>query len=328
MVDLSKNEYQGEPSPEVASALSGAELRFYSRTSSLKQRIAKELSISVDWVHLGNGAEEVLVELFQSLVRFPKEERKVLMPDLTWPFYDRYLADADAIKVEFPLTADFSYDTKTIVERLKTENPRMTVICSPNNPTSSVISSDSLEAILENATGIVVVDQTYLGFAKEEDYLSLLPKHKNLVIVRSFSKFYGLAGARIGYGLIHPETAANLCLPQRMLGLSTLIESLGIAALDSHSFYKEQASRIAKDRDIITDALNRTEVFFAPPSKTNFVFFKGSQKEIELFEKILTTEGIKIYVFPEGKYRGWVRFGIGNKEHTESILKTLKQFPS
>jgi histidinol-phosphate aminotransferase len=324
MSDLSRNEYHRRPSPEVLTALKESEVRFYSRTHGLRNKIAEIIGTTPERVRVGNGAEELLVELFQSMLRLPAGERVILMPDRTWPLYDVYLKDACVKKVEFPNGDATTYDARVIVEALHAHTPQMTILCSPNNPTSSVIAPEELETVLQNTKGIVVLDQTYHGFDNtDQNYTPVFDTYPNLVILRSFSKKYGLAGARIGWTLIHEETAQRVGLPRRMLGLSTIIENLGIAALDSQDHYDEQAREIVAERDSLIHTINATNKFYAPPSKTNFVFLRGPVHQLATK---LAEYDIKIHVFPEGTYDGWARFGIGTKKDTAAILSIFTKW--
>ena len=330
MKDLSKNENQYPPSPLVAKALKEKiEAKFYLREPKLQLNIAEFVGVDSSYIYIANGAEEVLINIFQGVSKRSVSERKILLANYSWPFYDFYIKDAEAEIVRFELGNNFEYIVEPIRKCYLEKSPSLIVLCSPNNPTSSIIREQSLKEILEfvDKDCIIVIDETYKGFVeKEHNYIHLFNKFKNLIIVRSFSKFYGLAGVRIGYGLIHPGTKLKLKLPSNRLGLSVFMEKLGIAALESTGYYKEVAAKIVTDRDKIIKSINETKLFNACNSNTNFVFMWSPQDEISTLVKKFENCEIKVFVFTEEPYKGYLRFGVGLEEDTEKILNIFTSY--
>src|SRR6266516_7151642 len=163
--------------------------------SSLIARLAEFSGWTSDGVLVGNGSNE----LIQALLMVTVEEGKcVLISEPTFALYRQITTVLGGEVISLPLNADLSYDVTALKDAVRDLQPEVTIVCSPNNPTGCVLSDDDLRLLLESTNGVVVVDEAYHEFA-EHSVVPLLQDHKNLVVLRTFSKAMALAALRIGY---------------------------------------------------------------------------------------------------------------------------------
>ena len=199
------------------------------------------------------------------------------------------------------------------------------MITSPNNPTGNSINLADFEKILNIAdkTTLVVLDEAYFGFDKnynQQDFLSFLEKHENLMILRSFSKLYALAGLRIGFALCGTKVKEILHYQNYYLGGSRILEEVAISALESEDYYKNLAEEIIKDRENFITEVNKLKNFKAFNSKANFVLVKVDESVKKLLEQELDNIDFSISKFV---FENFMRVSIGSKQHTEKFLEVL-----
>jgi histidinol-phosphate aminotransferase len=329
MKDLSLNEHHYPPAPNVLAAVRECDVRYYAPSHTLRngleplqEKIGDKFGVDPSWVRLTAGAEEGLVEIIHAQ-RVGWMHSPVLLPEKTWPVYYPHIKDAGLFAYHFEMEDTWSYDPDKIQEAIDLTKPSLVLLCSPNNPTSHVICRSDLEELLENKADFAV-DETYWGFSsQQENYGTLLRDHQNLMLIRSFSKFYGLAGARIGYMIVHPDTQKRFGLSNKKMGLNVFSERLATAALESHDYYADCAKKIMNDRDAIINAINLRWKCGAPPSETNFVFFRQTHEVSSKIRRRFEEEGYKIQIFENGPFNGHVRFGIGTQADTQKILKII-----
>ncbi|MFN2388095.1 MAG: histidinol-phosphate transaminase [Actinomycetota bacterium] len=228
-----------------------------------------------DWPRPGlwvaNGSNEVFMHLF---LAFGGPERSSMTFEPTYSLHTLIPRIAGTRTVQVARTDDFAIDVDAAVEAIVTDRPEIVIVCSPNNPTGDVEPLGAVEALLEHAPGIVVVDEAYAEFASpDESVRGLLGEHPNLVLTKSFSKAWRLAGARIGYMLAHPSLVAELARVRLPYHLSAVTQIIGEAAIRHSDETLELARAIAHERDRIAVELQALGVR-SYPSRANFVLFE------------------------------------------------------
>ena len=173
-----------------------------------------------------------------------------------------------------PRDENFGIDLDRAVDRLHLERPDIVIACSPNNPTGNQEPLSTIRALLEEAPGLVVVDEAYIEFGEPEgSAVSLLDEHPNLVVTRTFSKAWRLAGVRLGYMLAHPQLIADLARVRLPYHLSSISQAFGIAALRHRSEMLEAVHALAEERDRMAVELQAMGLR-SHPSQANFVLFE------------------------------------------------------
>lgn len=272
-VKLNTNECPYPPSPRVAEALAreigadGASLRLYPnpRSSALRAAVAKlhGHGLREENVCVGNGSDDILNLLIRAFVT------REAAAGFTLPSYSLYpvlveIQDGSSQLVEFDRAMTLP------VERIARSTARAFFLTSPNAPTGMAFSNRDLERVLATYRGLFVVDEAYAPFANE-NALPLLAKHPNLVIVRTLSKAYALAGIRVGYALAAAENIDVLDRVRDSYNVNRLSQVAAVAALGDTAYYDGVIEKVKATRDRAVAALNRRG-WFTYPSQSNFVF--------------------------------------------------------
>lgn len=319
-IKLNTNESPFPPSPSVAALINSAEiadLRLYSDPSQavLRKKLADYYGAAPENVLVSDGSDEVLNFCFMCFAK-----GRAVFPDITYGFY-KVLCDLHSIDYRLvPLEADFTVDAEKFAG-----TGVFTVIANPNAPTGIALPVRDIERIVaSNPNSVVVVDEAYVDFGAES-CLPLINKYDNLVVVRTYSKSFSLAGARIGYcfadaGLIADlDRIRNSCNPYNVGRLSLLA---GVAAIDDAPYYELNCGRIAVNREYTTARLKDLG-FSVLPSSANFVFAshpKIGGRELYLG---LKERGILVRHFETPRINDHVRITIGTKEQSDALISAL-----
>ncbi len=335
---LDRNENQYGPAPacfEVLRQVGLHELSFYSRDykrnvkSKLSERLAEDLQLPEERILLSYGSEDMLKQAIHCYLR---SGEKILVPNLSWWYYKSVAAEVNGLAVEYPLVEgleDFSYSTDRILELMKKEKPRILLIASPNNPTGNSLPNQDLHTILEETRDtLLILDEAYRGFTDDSrnDSVQHVKTFDNLLILRTFSKFYALAGMRIGYACAGKGLSRLTKFSTRYLGYNLLSELLALAALDSQSYYENMRTKIISEREKYVRKLDAQPGWKPYQSDANFLLVRvppgiGKELKASLLEKRIV---VKFY--DEGILRDCVRITIGTEEQNDLLLRALKEF--
>jgi len=214
----------------------------------LKSEISKLKNINVENIFLGNGSDEVIDLLFRIFTNPGKDEALTFTP--TYGMYEVAANINDAELLQIPLDDDFqiSVDEK-LKNTLQNENLKLVFICSPNNPTGNLIQKNAVDFILENFGGIVIIDEAYIDFAIQESWISQLEKYPNLVVMQTFSKYWGLAGLRVGMAFSNPEIIQLLNKVKPPYNISILNQEAVLKTLENASEIQKQSVFILSERE-------------------------------------------------------------------------------
>jgi histidinol-phosphate aminotransferase len=237
----------------------------------LLEALAQQVGHPAEGVWLANGSNEVFLHLF---LAFGGNDRSVMVFEPTYSLHSLIPRITGSRVVTEERDEVFAVDVERALAAIERHGPDIVVLCSPNNPTGNPESRATVEAILDHAPGLVVVDEAYDEFApvgtSARDLLSHSP---NLVIVKTFSKAWSLAGARLGYLLAHPELVADLARVRLPYHLSTPTQLLGEAVLEHIGLMREPIENVAAERDRLIVGLQALGVK-TYPSRANFVLFE------------------------------------------------------
>jgi histidinol-phosphate aminotransferase len=271
-VKLNTNECPYPPSPRVAEALrqeiggGGASLRLYPNPKSvpLRQAVAKLHGLREENVCIGNGSDDIL----NLLVRCYADREAAA--GFTWPSYSLYpvlvgIQDGRAQVIEFDRSM------KLPAAQIADSGASVFFLTSPNAPTGVGFATAEIEALLRSFRGLLVVDEAYAPFARE-DAISLLACHPRLVVVRTLSKAFALAGIRVGYALAHPEVIGVLDRVRDSYNVNRLSQAAALAALGDPEYYAGVVGRIRATRDRCLRQWSEGRGWFTYPSEANFIF--------------------------------------------------------
>lgn len=326
---LASNENPLPTTPSVVAAVSAAaaELNRYPSMGdeTLREALAAYIGRGTTAANFvtGNGGCDVLFMLANGFLS-PGDEAIICPP--TFPVYEWSVRRVGATLVKAPLTADFAYDVETILAAV-TERTRLIYLCSPNNPTGGILPQAALDQLLAHLPEHVVVisDEVYNQFNTAADYAnSYRPLHagRNLIIVHSFSKVFGLAGLRLGYAIAPPALAEYIGRMRLPFHLSHLSMAAGMAALAERDYVEKSVELIVGERRRIYDALRQRPFVTVYPSEANFLLFKPAQDSKEMAEQ-LQQRGVIVRDLHGFYLPGYLRVSIGQPQENDCFLAAL-----
>lgn len=319
---LSSNENPFPPHPAVVEAIAAASVNRYpdGGAVALRERLAERIGVSIDEVHVGAGSVAILQQLISAAAGAGDE---VLYAWRSFEAYPGLVTVAGATGVTVPVLPDGRHDLPAMAAAV-TDRTRVVLVCTPNNPTSAVVTTAELEAFLAAvpATVLVVLDEAYREFVTDPhavEGLSLLERHPNLVVLRTFSKAYGLAGLRVGYA-VGPayilDAARSASIP---LSVTEPAQRAALAALDHEAELRERVDELVERRARVRDGL-RAAGWDIPEPHGNFVWL-ATGDETATAAAVLERHGIVARVFaPEG-----IRVSIGEEESVDPLLRAAAE---
>ncbi len=336
IIYFDRNENNYGPAPKCFDILKNADLTkisFYSKVftkgvkSILSERLAKEFNIDEKNVLLGYGAEDLLKQVVQC---YMNESQKIMIPTYSWWYYKAMADEVNGQNVEYPLIEGedtFYYDVKTMLELFENEKPSVVLISSPNNPTGNSISKENLFKVLEAfKEAVVVLDEAYWYDSSNEYVKDLIQKYPNLIVIRTFSKYYALAGMRIGFALVG-ENHKNLAkFTNRYLGFNRLNEEVAIAALDSAEYYNGIADKMCEDRKLYFDELSKLPGFKVYKSNANFILVKIPKEIMSPLKEFLTGKNLIVKFMNEELLNSHLRISLGTQEQNKMVIEAIKEF--
>jgi len=323
IIKLASNENPLGPSPKALAVLADAAKTLHRYPDGgafrLRTALADRWKVSLDQVILGNGSDEIIGMLARAFLS-PGDE--AVMADNTFVIYRMEVTASHGVPVIVPLK-DGRHDL-TAMARAITPRTKLLFVCNPNNPTGTMVSAADVDALMAQvpAHAIVVFDEAYCEYARDPhfpDGLGHVRREHNVIVLRTFSKIYGLAGLRIGYGVTTAEIAGYLNRVRPPFNANSLAQRAALAALGDEE-------HVAKSR-----AMNQTEMASVRaglialglqplPSEANFLYFDAGRDGRIVFEALLR-EGV-IVRHIEGNH---VRVTIGLPEENRQFLQALKQ---
>ncbi len=325
LVRLSANENAFGTSPEVAKALddwhyAGTNLYPDSNAAALRKGIATRFNVSEDDLLFGNGLDEV-IELLCRVILSPGDE--VIDPALTFSEYRLHSEIEGAVIKDVPLDGA-GYLNLALIKKEITDRTRMIWLCNPNNPTGTFLSASTIAAFLKDvpAETTVIVDEAYIDFVDEKhaSVVELTKQYANLVVLRTFSKAYGLANFRVGYAVCHSPLMGYLQAARLPYNLSTFAEIAATAAFKDQEFIKQVTDTVIVERRKWESFLTRQKLPFYD-SAANFVFFQAP--DANQLHTYLLKHG---YLLRNGLKPGWLRVSIGYPEDNAAVQKLITDF--
>lgn len=319
---LSSNENPYPPHPAVMAAIADTSPNRYpdALAGDVRRRLAARYGLDADRVHVGAGSVSVLAQLIAA-VAAPADE--VLYPWRSFEAYPGLVTVAGATSVTVPNRPDHGHDIAAMIAAI-TPRTRAVIVCSPNNPTGTIVTRDEFAELMAAVPDdvLVLLDEAYIEFVSDADAVhgpELLDEHPNLVVLRTFSKAYGLAGLRIGYALGHPAILAAARTTAIPLSVTEAAQRAALAALDHDAELLEQVTELAARRD---DVWERLEALGAgvPRPHGNFVWFPAGPATNEVAEVFLTHGIVARALGQDG-----VRVTIGEAESVDTLLSAAAE---
>jgi histidinol-phosphate aminotransferase len=320
-VKLNTNESPLPPSPRVFDAIKAAtdgSLRLYPSPTAAPAReaIANHFGLDQSQVAVGNGADE-LIEM--CLRAFIGAGDRVAFPTPTYPLLDPLLAIHEAVPSPNPTGEMFTWSSE-----LMDDPAPLKFLVNPNSPTGTWHGRASVERALIRSQGVVVLDEAYVDFAPESQ-LGLLARHENLLILRTMSKSYALAGMRIGFALGSPELIADLDAVKDSYNVDRLAIVAARAAIEDEEHHRKIVDHVVAERHWLEEKLLELG-FEHSPSEANFVFVKPTTgNSAAAVADALREQRILVRHYDREPIAGWFRITVGTRAQHERLLGALKE---
>jgi histidinol-phosphate aminotransferase len=320
-IKLNTNESPLPPSPRVIEAIKAAtdeSLRLYPSPTAApaRQAIAKHFGLAPMQVTLGNGADE-LIEM--CLRAFAGAGDRVAYPTPTYPLLEPLCRLHDAVPSPNPSGELFTWSPE-----LMDDPAPLKFLVNPNSPTGTWHGGPSVERVVKRSKGVVVLDEAYVDFAFESQ-VALLAKHDNLLILRTMSKSYALAGMRIGFALGSPELIAALDAVKDSYNLDRLAIVAATAAIQDEEHHRKIVDHVVGERRWLELQLHELG-FEHSPSEANFVFVKPTMGNVgAAVVDALRQRRILVRYYDRDPIAGWFRITVGTRVQHERLLSALKE---
>ncbi len=326
LIKINTNENPYPPSPDVLAAITrelgegGRNLRLYPNTdaAAVINAVCELYNLLPEQVFVGNGSDEVLAFAFKA---FWDADRPILTPAISYSFYPVY-AELYGIPItQIPMNVGLTVDVQAFAEGVGG-----VVIANPNAPTSIALSLDDIRRILDaHPQDVVLVDEAYVDFGGESS-LELINEYPNLLVVRTLSKSYSLAGLRIGFAVGSPELIEGINRVKNSFNsysVDRLAMVAGAAALLDTAYFKETTDKVVATRERISNELKGLG-FEVLPSGTNFLFARHTNYSgLELLEH-LKMNGILVRHFNSPGIANYLRISVGTDYEMDCLVTALR----
>jgi histidinol-phosphate aminotransferase len=322
VIKLNTNENPYPPSPRVFAALRkeiDRSLRLYPEplADSLRAVAASVYGVKPENVMAGNGSDEILSIIMRCFVG---ARDRVAFPAPTYSLYDTLIAiqEGERISVDYPL--DFS-----LPEALASQDAAVTFVCNPNSPSGTLLPLQDIERLARNVSGLLVVDEAYIDFAETEgaSTLPLLRHLPNLIVLRTFSKSFSLAGMRIGLAFAPEEIISGLIKVKDSYNLNRLSITAATAALQDRDWMYRNVQRIQRGRRRLAAELKKMG-FYVYPSHANFLMARKKDHNLKAMYEALRSKKILVRYFDVPGLRDCLRITVGTPGEIQSLLKQMQ----
>ncbi|WP_211233932.1 histidinol-phosphate transaminase [Salibacterium aidingense] len=319
-----ENPYGSSPKARDAMVEEMKNIHYYPEVTApvLAEKLSRHLGAPADTFIFGNGSDEIIRMLTRTYVN-PGDE--AVMAKVTFPRYKTNVIIEGGIPVEVAMK-EGTHDLTAMREAL-TPRTKMIFVCNPNNPTGTIIGKEELLHFLESVPSdvLVVLDEAYYEYVHTDDYLEsldYLDRFENLIVLRTFSKVYGMASVRVGYGITQPAVVQELLKGKEPFNVNRLAQAGAVAALDDDDFLRDTKRKNEHGRLYLESAFQKMGLS-SFPTHTNFIMVDVKQEAEKIHHRLLE-QGIIIRPGHVMGYPTMIRVTIGKKEENEKFIQALE----
>jgi histidinol-phosphate aminotransferase len=327
VIKLASNENPLGPSPLAAARVAEAmnKLNIYpdGAVYYLRQALAEHYKISEDAFLVGNGSDELLRLITETFVS-PGDEVLYGMPSFSEYGFMALVMGGKCVEV--PLK-DMRFDLPAMKEKI-TDRTKLVYICNPNNPTGTFVGRAETDKFMKSIPDdvLVIFDEAYFEYVTDQDYVSgleYLAQGQNVIVLRTFSKIYGLAGLRVGYGITTPEIASAVNRVREPFNVNLLAQTAGIGALADVEHLQKSRAMNLEGRDFLYREFSRMGFEYVP-TETNFIFVDLKRDCKQVFQALLK-EGVIVRTGDIFGYPTYIRVTIGSPEENQRFITALQK---
>ena len=327
IIKMASNENPLGPSPRVLEAIKEylPKLSFYPDGNAyyLKQALAAHLGVTDKNIICGNGADELIT--FSGIAYLnPGEEIIISHPTFSQYEFSAHVMDAKPVKVP---SVNFCHDLPAMLAAI-TERTKIIFICNPNNPTGAILTHAELADFIKQVPPriLVIMDEAYYEYVTDPAYarsIEFLKEGHNVLIFRTFSKIYGLAGLRVGYGLASEEIIADINAVREPFNVNAVAQVAALAALGDQEHMRAVLTTNTQERDYMAKEFERMGLSYVP-SQANFVFVEVGVDSKALFQNLLP-KGIIVRTGDIFGYPQHIRVSLGTDKQNQRFINTLEE---
>lgn len=320
VVKLNTNENPYPPSPLVLKAISdtGAEQlrRYPNPTADIFRKAAAEIhGVKVENIMACNGGDELLSMAIRALC---DEGRPVAYPVPTYSLYP-VLANLQNCKaIEVPFDDEFNLPAGLVKSMAA-----LTIVCNPNAPTGSFISASELATVADEIKGVLLIDEAYVDFA-QENCIGLIKEFDNVIILRSLSKGYSLAGLRFGYAIANEGLIKGLMKLKDSYNVDAIAIAAATAAIKDQQYFKSNVEKIKAERQFLTEQLQTLD-FKVPKSYANFILAESRKIAADILFEKLEQRDIYVRYWKVPSLEDKLRITVGTREQNEKLISAIKE---
>ncbi len=326
VIKLASNENPLGPSPKAVEAIKKnlGQINRYPDSSGfyLRKKLARYHNLGAANVVLGNGSDELIDIIIKTFVA---EDENIITAETTFLEYQIISKVNNRALISVPLKY-FKYDLEAIKKRID-KKTKVIFIANPNNPTGTYVTKYELEDFISGLPEnlILVMDEAYDTFIDVDDYPSTLNylKKINILVLKTFSKAYGLAGLRIGYALGNAELTSYMESSRQPFNVNSLAQIAALAALDDRVFLRKTKVAVLEGKNYIYDALNKVGITYVP-SVANFILLDVEKDGLLVFNALLRY-GVIVREMQQYGLKNFIRVTVGTKKENERFVKVLKK---
>ena len=322
MVKIDANENPYGCSPRVNKALAQyPQFHIYpdDGQEKLRQSIAGYAGVDKKRIVAGNGSNQLIDLLIRLLVN-PGDE--VINCTPTFGIYSFSTKLCNGVLVEIPRDENFNIDVANVIAAV-TPKTKVIFVTNPNNPTGNLTPQQDIITLLETGAPIVV-DEAYYEFSRQT-IMPLIGKYENLIVLRTFSKWAGLAGLRVGYG-VFPEAITDFILRIKIPYNVNAAAQLAVAeSLKDKDYLLASVQKLIDERQRLYAQLQKISWLKVYPTQSNFIFCRIQNVNAKDLHKQLQMKGILVRYFDQPRIQDCIRFSVGKPEHTDALIKTLRE---
>ena len=326
VVKLASNENPLGTSPKAIEAmkkcLSGVNRYPDSSGYYLKRKLAKIYNLEPENFVLGNGSDELIDIIIKTFV---EADENIVTSEVTFLEYE-IIAQVNGCRVKKEPLKYFKYDLEGIKNKIDSKT-KLVFIANPNNPTGTYVTKFELDDFIKGLPEdvIVVLDEAYDVFIDVDDFPASIKymRNKNVIVLKTFSKAYGLAGVRIGYAIARTQFSASMEKARQPFNVNSLAQAAAIAALDDDKFLKKTKATVLEGKGYIYDNLSRLGISYVP-SVSNFVLIDVGKDGVGVFNRMLRY-GVIVRDMKQYGLKNYIRVTVGTKKENERFIKVLKK---
>lgn len=292
-------------------------------STALPKKFSSLYSLPEKSFIIANGSNELIYTVEMAIV---EDNIDVLIPQPTFYLFEKVAKILGGKIIRVFAGSDLNFDEEGILGQARRMDRGLIIVGSPNNPTGKTASREFIVELLQSTNAIVLIDEAYIEFSEHESTIDLTSSFKNLVVLRTFSKAFSLAGLRIGYLVAHPDTAFQVLKVKIPFSVNPLTEFTALKLLENRSIFEERISLLKNQKAAMVSALRKIDRVNVIDSDSNFFLFATPLPAKKVFEELLEHESVLVRdVSSYPLLEKYLRVNVGSKEESEYFVESLRK---